>query len=186
VAINPINISKESVSGIVAGLTYQFPESRAGNFRVNLDYNRTLDHDYTQFPGDEPIDLLNEGFYSTEFASVVTADFILGDRQMDDDDTRDPLRGDPELRRQQGAGPVNGVEPGDIDAYALFNLNVDYQLTENSSVALTLNNALDEGPPKDKSYSGTTAYPYYNIFNYNGYGRAWWVEYQIRLGGSAN
>jgi hypothetical protein len=40
VSINPINISKESVSGIVAGFTYAFPESRAGNFQVNLDYNQ--------------------------------------------------------------------------------------------------------------------------------------------------
>ena len=185
VAINPINISKESVSGIVAGLTYQFPESRAGNFRVNLDYNRTLDHDYTQFPGDDPIDLLNQGFYSTEFASVVTADFTWGIGKWTTTIHGTRYGATPNFAEQQGAGPVNGVEPGDIDPYALFNLNVDYQLTENSSVALPLNNALDEGPPKDKSYSGTTAYPYYNIFNYNGYGRAWWVEYQIQLGGSA-
>jgi outer membrane receptor protein involved in Fe transport len=89
----------------------------------------------------------------------------------------------PNFAEQQGAGPINGVAPGDIDPYLLFNLNVDYQLTDNSSVALTLNNALDEGPPKDKSFSGVTAYPYYNIFNYNGYGRAWWVEYQVQLGG---
>ncbi len=186
VAINPINISKESVSGIVAGLTYQFPASRAGNFRVNLDYNRTLDHDYTQFPGDDPIDLLNQGFYSTEFASVVTADFTWGIGKWTTTIHGTRYGATPNFAEQQGAGPVNGVKPGDIDPYALFNLNVDYQLTENSSVALTLNNALDEGPPKDKSYSGTTAYPYYNIFNYNGYGRAWWVEYQIQLGGSAN
>jgi outer membrane receptor protein involved in Fe transport len=185
VSINPINISKESVSGIVAGLTYQFPESRAGNFQVNVDYNRTLDHEYTQFPGDQPIDLLNEGFYSTEFASVVTADFIWGIGKFTTTVHGTRYGSTPNFAEQQGAGPVNGVEPGDIDPYLLFNLNVNYQLTDNSSVALTLNNALDEGPPEDKSYSGVTAYPYYNIFNFNGYGRAWWVEYQIALGGGA-
>jgi outer membrane receptor protein involved in Fe transport len=185
VSINPINISKESVSGIVAGLTYQFPESRAGNFQVNVDYNRTLDHEYTQFPGDQPIDLLNEGFYSTEFASVVTADFIWGIGKFTTTVHGTRYGSTPNFAEQQGAGPVNGVEPGDIDPYLLFNLNVNYQLTDNSSVALTLNNALDEGPPEDKSFSGVTAYPYYNIFNFNGYGRAWWVEYQIQLGGGA-
>jgi hypothetical protein len=45
-----------------------------------------------------------------------------------------------------------------------------------------VNNVVDEDPPEDKSYSGLSGYPYFNIFNYNGYGRAFWVEYQIELG----
>jgi len=45
-----------------------------------------------------------------------------------------------------------------------------------------INNIQDKGPPRDKSYSGTTAYPYFNIFNFNGYGRAFWLEYRIDLG----
>jgi outer membrane receptor protein involved in Fe transport len=182
VAINPINISKENVSGIIAGMSLGFGGGRGGSFQVNLDYNRTLDHDYTQFPGDAPIDLLNEGFYSSEFASIVTGDFIwsIGKWTTTLHGTR--YGATPNFAEQNGAGAVNGVEPGDIDPYALFNLNVDYQLTDNSSLALTVNNVADEGPPDDPSYSGVTGYPYYNIFNFNGYGRAFWLEYSIDLG----
>ena len=182
VSISPINISKENVSGILAGMTWRFGGGRAGNFEVGLDYNRTLDHEYTQFPGDEPIDLLNEGFYSTEFDSVVTADFIWGIGKWTTTVHGTRYGATPNFAEQSGSDPINGVEPGNIDPYALFNLNVDYQLTENSSVALTVNNVADEGPPEDKSYSGLSAYPYYNIFNYNGYGRAYWIEYRIDLG----
>ena len=88
----------------------------------------------------------------------------------------------PNYAEQSGTDPINGVAPGKIDPYYLFNLNLNYELTENSDLALTVNNIVDEGPPEDKSYSGTTAYPYYNIFNFNGYGRAFWVEYRIDLG----
>jgi outer membrane receptor protein involved in Fe transport len=182
VSIEPINISKENVSGILAGLTYQFGGGRGGMFQVNLDYNRTLDHDYTQFPGDDPIDLLNEGFYSTEFASVVTGDFIWEIGKWTTTVHGTHYGSTPNFAEQSGAGPINGVEPGSIDPYTLFNLNVHYQLTDNSSLALTVNNVADEDPPEDKSYSGLTGYPYFNIFNYNGYGRAYWLEYQIELG----
>jgi outer membrane receptor protein involved in Fe transport len=182
VSIEPINISKENVSGILAGLTYRFGGGQGGMFQVNLDYNRTLDHDYTQFPGDDPIDLLNEGFYSSEFASVVTGDFIWEIGKWTTTVHGTYYGSTPNFAEQSGAGPINGVAPGDIDPYALFNLNLHYQLTDNSSLALTVNNVVDEDPPEDKSYSGLTAYPYFNIFNYNGYGRAFWLEYQIELG----
>jgi outer membrane receptor for ferrienterochelin and colicin len=113
---------------------------------------------------------------------VVTGDFIweIGKWTTTVHGTR--YGSTPNFAEQSGAGPINGVEPGSIDPYALFNLNVHYQLTDNSSLALTVNNVVDEDPPEDKSYSGLTAYPYYNIFNFNGYGRAYWLEYQIQLG----
>jgi outer membrane receptor protein involved in Fe transport len=182
VSINPINISEENVSGILAGLTYLFGGGRAGSFQVNLDYNRTLDHEFTRYTGDRPIDLLNQGFYSTEFASVVTVDFIWDIGQWTTTVHGTRYGSTPNFAEQSGAGVVNGVEAGDIDPYVLFNLNVEYELTDNSSIALTVNNVVNEDPPEDKSYSGTTAYPYYNFLSYSGYGRAYWLEYQIQLG----
>jgi outer membrane receptor protein involved in Fe transport len=184
VSINPINISREQVSGIVAGGTVRFGSGRAGDFEVSLDYNRTLDHEYTQFPGDAPIDLLNQGFYSTEFASVVTADFVWGIGKWTTSVHGTRYGKTPNFAEQSTTipTPINGVEPGSIDPYYLFNLNLNYELTGNSDISLTVNNVADEGPPEDRSYSGLTAYPYYNIFNYNGYGRAYWLEYRIDLG----
>ena len=182
VSIEPINISKEKVSGVVAGATVRFGGGRGGNFAVSLDYNNTISHEYTQFPGDAPIDFLNDGFNSTEFHTVTTGDFIwdIGKWTTTLHGTR--YGKTPNYAEQSGTDPINGVEPGKIDPYYLFNLNLNYRLTDNSDLALTINNIEDKGPPKDKSYSGTTAYPYYNIFNFNGYGRAFWLEYSIDLG----
>jgi outer membrane receptor protein involved in Fe transport len=185
VNINPINISKENVSGIVAGLSLGWGDGRAGNFQVNLDWNRTLDHNYTQFKGDQPIDLLNDGFNSTEFASILTGDFIWSIGKWTTTVHGTHYGSTPNYAEQVGGphgAPINGVGPGDIDPYVLFNLNVNYALTDNSDLAVTFNNVTNDGPPNDPSFSGVTAYPYYNIFNFNGYGRAWWVEYRIDLG----
>ena len=43
----------------------------------------------------------------------------------------------PNFAEQSGRVPINGVEPGDIDPYELFNLNLNYELTDNSYLALT-------------------------------------------------
>jgi outer membrane receptor protein involved in Fe transport len=183
VEINPVNISKENVSGIVAGTTFRFGGGRAGGFEVDLNYNRTLDHDYTQFPGDEPIDFLNQGFYSTEFASIVTADFIWDIGRLTTTVHGTRYGATPNFAEQSGSTPINGVPPGDVDPWLLFNLNVDYALTDQSSLALTVNNVADEAPPKDDSWSGTSGYPYYNFLSFNGYGRAYWLEYRMDFGG---
>ena len=182
VTIEPINISKEKVSGIIAGTTVRFGGGRAGDFEFSLDYNESLTHTYTQFPGDSPIDLLTDGFNSLEFDTVTTADLVwdIGRFTTSVHGTR--YSATPNFTAWSGAPSINGIGPGNIAPYYLYNLNVNYRLTDNSDVSVTVNNIEDKGPPKDDSYSGVTAYPYYNIFDFNGYGRAVWVQYKLNLG----
>jgi len=179
VSINPINISKERVSGIITGATVRFGGGRGGNFEVRLDYNDTLTHKYTQYPGDPAINLLIDGFNSSEFKTVMTADFVwdVGKWTTTVHGTR--YGATPNYAEQLGVASNNGVAAGDIDPYTLFNLNIDYRLNDKSDLALTVNNVEDRAPPGDPSY---TAYPYFNIFNFNGYGRAFWLQYRVSLG----
>ena len=54
----------------------------------------------------------------------------------------------------------------------------------NSALSLTVNNVLNTKPPFDRTYDGSQGFapPFYNIFAYNGYGRAFWVQYRIDFG----
>ena len=74
--------------------------------------------------------------------------------------------------------PPNGTK-SKVSSYSLFNGSVKYHLTDDMSISLTVNNIADKSPPKDNSW---TAYPYYNTFNYNGYGRSYWLEFDWRFG----
>ena len=58
---------------------------------------------------------------------------------------------------------------------------IDYAVTDDVSLSLTANNLTGERPPRDRTY---TSYPYYNIFNYNGYGRSYMLEVNWRFGRS--
>jgi outer membrane receptor protein involved in Fe transport len=177
--INPINVSKEQVEGIVAGATYRLDTDRAGAFAFGVDYNVTLDHTYTQYPGDAPQDYLRDGFASTEFRTVTSGDisWTMGKWQAAIHGTR--YGSTPNYTAQLGVPSNNGIAPGRIAPYMLYNFNLGYDVTESSTLSLTVNNVRNSAPPRDESY---TAYPYYNIFNYNGYGRAYWLTYNLDFG----
>jgi outer membrane receptor protein involved in Fe transport len=181
VHINPINISKERVSGIVAAMTYRWDIGRAGNLTFNVDYNTTLTHESQQYPGDPVLDLLHDGFQSSEFKSVLTGDVTweIGRFTTAVHGTR--FGETPNFAEQVGTTNNNGYDAGDVGAHMLYNLNFNYEITPNQDISLTVNNVFDTMPPVDKSW---TTYPYYNNFNYNSYGRAMWLEYRIDVGGS--
>jgi outer membrane receptor protein involved in Fe transport len=173
---NPVNIASERVSGIIAATTFRWGGGRNGNFELGFSYNNTLKHEYTRFPGDPVIDVLGSPTFSSEFKTVASGDFSweIGRFNANLHGTR--YGSTPNYAAQLGLPAINGTPAGDIAPYMLFNLNLGYEVTKNSRLELTVNNLGNRKPPQDLSY---TAYPYYNIFNYNGYGRAFWVQYSI-------
>jgi outer membrane receptor protein involved in Fe transport len=181
VRINPINISQEKVTGIIAGTTFRWGGGRNGRFELGLDYNVTLDHTFTQFPGDPESDLLRDPSQSTEFKTVVSGDFVwdIGKWTTTVHGTRYGATPNCAAAVQVlGCVARPGIAPGTVAPYMLFNLNVKYQLTANSDLAVTVNNVGNRRPAVDPSYA---SYPFYNIFNYNAYGRAFWLQYSIDL-----
>jgi outer membrane receptor protein involved in Fe transport len=176
VRINPINISKEHVSGIVMGTTVKWDIGRAGMLTFGADYNDVFSHDYQQYPGDDNLDLLHLGYWSSEHKSVFTGDVTweIGDFTTSVHGTR--LGRTPCFAEQTDP---SGLTQCDVGPHITYNLNVGYDVTPNQSVDLTVNNVFNKMPPKDNSW---TTYPYYDNFNYNSYGRAWWLEYRIDFG----
>jgi outer membrane receptor protein involved in Fe transport len=180
---NPVNISTEHVAGVVAGASFNWGGGKYGNYRLDFDYNNTFDHTVRQFPDDPELDYLRDGFWSTEFKSNMTADLNWNIGRWDSTLHVVHYGRTPNYTDQLGVSSNNGIGQGRVNPWTLMNLNVAFNVTDNQKVALTINNLANKRPPSDPSY---TAYPYYNIFNYNGYGRAWWVSYTIDWADDAN
>ncbi len=177
--INPINVSKEQVEGIIAGGSYRVDAGRAGEFEFGVDYNVSLDHKYQQYPDSAELDYLRNGAASSEFKTILSGDVVwsIGKWTAALHGTR--YGSTPNYTAQQGVATFNGVPAGRIGPHMLYNLNLAYDVNDTSTITLTVNNLRNTAPPKDNSY---TAYPYYNIFNYNGYGRAYWLQYNLEFG----
>jgi outer membrane receptor protein involved in Fe transport len=192
ITVRGINIAEEKVSGITAGAGYRLDTERFGKFNFGLDYNVTLKHTFLQAPGDEATDLFSRGqLLTAEFKSIVTGDIgwergkwaanLHGIRYGSMPNYAKQFTNDP----NEPYVTSNGVGPGTVKPWILYNLSVDYDLTKNSTLSVIVNNIRNTEPPRDKSYDGSQGFapPFYNIFAYNGYGRSWWLEYKIDFGG---
>ena len=181
VAVNPINVAKEDVSGVTANLDYRWATDSWGSFMLGARYNVTLKHESQQYPEDPVIDLLRNPYYSSEFKNIFSG--TLGWQMGDWTTTLYGIRygRTPNFAAQDTTDGYAADDAGKVKAWTTFNLTVDYAVTDDVSLSLTANNLTAERPPRDRTY---TTYPYYNIFNYNGYGRSYMLEMNWRFGRS--
>jgi outer membrane receptor protein involved in Fe transport len=184
VIVKGINIAEENVSGIAAGTNWRLPTDRIGDFRFGLEYNLTLEHETRASPDSASVDLFGDGqALGAEFKSIVSGDigWELGRWSANLHGVR---YGSLPNYARQFSTTTNGVGPGMVRPWMLYNLSVDYDVTEHSTLSLIVNNLRNSKPPEDPSYDGSQGFapPFYNIFAYNGYGRSWWVEYRIDFG----
>ncbi|MEP6633128.1 MAG: TonB-dependent receptor [Luteimonas sp.] len=191
IVVKPINIAEESVSGITAGGNYRL-DTRLGKFNFGLDYNVTLKHQQRVFPDQPVYNVFSSGQALTaEFKSILTGDIgwekgrwsanLHGIRFGSLPNYARQFTGDP----SQPYVTSNGVGPGTVKPWILYNVSLDFDVTENSTLSLIVNNVRNSQAPSDPSYDGSAGFapPFYNIFAYNGYGRAYWAEYKINFGG---
>jgi outer membrane receptor protein involved in Fe transport len=167
----PTNIALEHEAAIQAQISYNWSTAHLGGFSAGIRYFRQLQHTTTAYAGDTPVNQLccanNDEFFNTTTADVT---WKLGPSTT----SRHGIRNSPTwnaLGSKRDLGPymvVNGSERIDVP-HGMY-------------VELIVNNIFDRYPPVDPT---NNSYPYYDTGEYNDYGRAFWVEFGVRFGGSA-
>ncbi|WP_181141904.1 TonB-dependent receptor domain-containing protein [Xanthomonas arboricola] len=179
IRINPVNISNEEISGVLTKATYNLATDSWGLFVFDAQYNLTLKHESQQFPQDPVRDLLSEPFFSSEFRSITNASIT-----WQKDAWTTTLFGQrygrtPNFTAQQSTDGYAVEGARKVGAWTTLNATLDYAVNDDISLTATVNNLADTRPPRDRTYS---SYPYYNIFNYTGYGRSYMLELNWRFG----
>ena len=72
----------------------------------------------------------------------------------------------------------NYAGTGSVGAWTTYNASIGYKFSDMVDLSLISNNVTNKRPPRDNTYS---AYPYYNVFNYNSYGRAVWFQATVHF-----
>ncbi|WP_201765709.1 TonB-dependent receptor plug domain-containing protein [Xanthomonas vesicatoria] len=179
IRINPVNISNEEISGMLTKATYNLATETWGLFVFDAQYNLTLKHESQQFPQDPVRDLLSEPFFSSEFRSITNASIT-----WQKDAWTTTLFGQrygrtPNFTAGQSTDGYAAEGARKVGPWTTFNATLDYAINDDISLTATVNNLTNERPPRDRTY---TDYPYYNIFNYTGYGRSYMLELNWRFG----
>jgi len=165
----PINISNETVSGITANLQYRLEAGRFGDFTFGADYNTTLKHEYQQFPTDPITDLLRSTSYYNQFKNIGA-----GSIRWDIGPWSTTVRGTRFGKTWSYDGSYT------VAPWMIYNASVQYNFSDDAAITLIGNNIFNSRPPYDRTFS---AYPYYNLFNYNSYGRLLMMEFNMHFGG---
>lgn len=170
VFINPINIAKETTSGVDVAARWRIPTENFGRFNLSAAYTWVDKHDFQQFPGDPTIDKLafDSGYYIPREKGTASVSW-----------TNDRLTGT--IQGQYLGKLPNYDEDAYIDANWMFNASVQYDLNERVRLSGTINNLFDEGPVKDPTYS---AYPYYDISWFDSVGRSFYFQVTYKMGGA--
>ena len=166
----PINISRESVSGITASGQYRWDAGRFGDFTFNADYAVQTSHLKQTFPGDDPLDLLRTNSYGNQFKTIGALAV-----------TWDIGKWSTTAQYQRYGKTFNFAGNGTVGPWMKYNATVQYHVTPDITATLIGNNIFNARPPKDKTF---TAYPYYDYFSYNAYGRLVMLELNVKFGGA--
>lgn len=191
VTVHPINVANERVSGILASLNYQWDIGRYGTLGFDANYNVTLKHSFQQYPFDPVVDYLRDPFYSSEFKSKAIADISWDIGPISATLTGIRYGKTPNYYAQ--VNPTGYATPcstgtkndpyvscaGTVAPWTTYNASVAYRINDAMTITGIVNNIKNSMPPSDPTW---TSSPYYNIFNYNAYGRQYWLEFDWKFG----
>lgn len=165
----PINISNESVSNIIASAAYKLETGRFGDFTFLADYNLQTSHLRQQFPEDPVTDLLRGNFYGNQFKNIGSAGIVwdIG-----------PWSTAVKYLRYGKTFNFKGTET--VGPWMRYNASVQYNFSDDASLALIGNNIFNARPPRDNTF---TSYPFYDLYSYNSYGRLVMLEMNVHFGG---
>ena len=178
--VNPINVARETTSGIDVVARYRF-DTPVGRWTLSFNHTWVNEHEFQQFPGDPVEDefAVNSGFDIPRTKSNASIGWENGTWSA-------TLYGQRLGKLPNGWSYDQVWEEGDPGPYIAatyrYNASMAYRFNERSRLALAVTNLANKMPPKDPTY---TAYPYYDISWFDSVGRTINLQFTHQFGGSA-
>ncbi len=172
-----VNVSRQTLEAVTAGLNYAF---EAGAFGDLLK----LSHKYQQYAEDPEVDYLNDPYWSTDPKHKADASISWNKNKWSSTLYANYISETPNYRASLDGNYDNPLAAR-LGSFTTYNLSLSYQPLPALQFSVLANNVFDKMPPLDVSYPGTTGSPY-NSYNFNPYGRAFYLEARYKFGGSRN
>jgi iron complex outermembrane recepter protein len=170
-----INVAAEHLTVAVVGVDYALPRRSFGTFALDAHYVNILRHGELMFPGDTPIDLLGNPFYSTEFKTkenvAVTWNYARFSTTLYVERYGATPNNEATLTTSGYSVPTAGL----LGSWTITNLSGKYEIFPGLTLQANIDNLFNRMPPLDNTYTGIDNQPY-NPLNYNPYGRSYYIE----------
>ena len=169
-----LNLSEETLGVLLFSLNYTWVAGKAGAFTLEGSYSNILHHSEVRFPGDPEIDLLNSPFYSTEFKTKANLALTWNLGRFGTTVYIEHYGPSPNFVATQQVEGYATPGAGTLPPWTITNWSAQYELLRGLTLSANINNVFNRSPPYDNTYRGIDNQPY-NIFNYNDYGRSYFI-----------
>ena len=177
-----VNVAQEALNVIVFGFDYALHTASAGTFDFEGGYSDILKHTLIRHPGDTPINLLDNPFYSIDFKTKANVTLSYSYAKFGATLYVEQYGRTPNYLSQQdpvlGYGAKGG---GRLPTWTIANLSAKYEVLPGLTVSGSAQNVFNKLPPIDYSTPGNFSQPF-NVQNYNNYGRSYFVEASYKFG----
>ncbi len=170
VVTGPFNQAVQETDGIDATLQYTYATRRAGTFSTSLAYSHVLDQKSATLPSDPVLSFRDtgtqdlrsraRGSFGWQYQDFAATLFF---NRLGSALTADSLTRNQDLTR--------------IGPQIYWNLSMSYDITDNLRLVAGGDNIFDKEPP----LTSEEEYPYFNIFNYDPYGRQVFLQLDYTL-----
>ncbi len=169
-----INLSNERLTTVVTEAHYVLPIG-VTRWTFDLSWTDMIKHQFTQFPGDEPVDLLGDPFESQEFKSKVNASLTLDVGHFGTTVYVNRWGQTPDYIATLEATGYGTPGANPLSVYTITNWTAHYEVVPGLELTATIDNVFNDMPPVDRGYPNYQEGPYNNL-NYNIIGRTYSIE----------
>ncbi|OOG59449.1 TonB-dependent receptor [Rhodanobacter sp. C03] len=177
-----LNVANEQVNAITANFSYVQDIGYLGQLSLALSYSDELKHTYQDYPTDPSVNYLTNPNYSTDFKTKANGSLTWSKDKWTATWYVNRYGSTPNYLATV-ANNYTSKGTGKLAPWVLSNLSVTFNPIKSLGLSFLVDNVFNKMPPVDHSYPGTTGTPY-NVFNYNIYGRAMYVEANYKFGTS--
>lgn len=176
-----INVSNQKLEAVTAAFNYAYDFGNWGDLSLRTSFTENLHHTQQIYAGDEEIDLLSDPYWSSD--PKRKADGSLTWKIGDFSTTWyvNWFSGTPNYAARISVDGYDSANGRKLGSWATNNLSMSYQVFDGLEVSLMVNNVFNRMPPYDFSYPGTSGAPY-NAYNWDVYGRAYYLEARYSFG----
>ena len=177
-----VNEAKAVIEAVNVSTSYALDAGAWGEFMFRGSYTNNLTSEFTRFEGDESLDLLRSPGESSDPKSKANASVTWYKNNWSTTLYANYIGHTPNYRARvlETYDDPTGAA-GKLKPFTTYNFSVSYAPLEQLDLSLSVSNLLNDMPPEDRTYPGTSGAPY-NENQYSAFGRAVYVEARYKFG----
>ena len=176
-----VNVSNQQLEAINASFNYGYDFGNWGDLNLRTSFTQKLKHKYQQYPEDDYINLLTNPYWSSDPKRKADGSLTWAKGNFSATWYINWFDETPNYAATISTKGYAGPRAAKFGSYSRHNASVSYQLFEGADVSFMVNNVFNKMPPYDYSYPGTSNAPY-NSYNFDVYGRAYYLEMRYSFG----